>query len=181
MTLAQVQAVVALVAFLIATWAGLIIAVALLLPKQTSRAEIELSESPIRCFGVGLLMLIPLLIAGGILHIPSGGAKLLGFLGLIAIGAALAVGSSGVALLMGRRISEMTDARSGFGGLVRGSVVYSLALGFPLIGWFGFLPVSLVLSLGAGMRAVIRSSAPVHPPISPSGPEYDVLDRRGAI
>ena len=181
MTLAQVQAVVALITFLIATWAGLIIAVALLLPKQTSRAEVELSDSPVRSFFVGTTMLAPTIVGSIMLRSPSGGVKLLGFAALICIGAALAIGASGVALLMGRRISEMSAARTGFGGLVRGSVVYSLALGFPLIGWFAFLPVSLILSLGSGARAVWRSSQTVYPPVNPTRPDYDMLEHRGAI
>jgi hypothetical protein len=181
MTLAQVQGVVAMVMFLIATWAGLIIAVALLLPKHTSMAERELTVSPLKSFFLGVAMLIPTIITTVMLRSPSGGLKLLGFVGLVCIGAALAIGASGMALLMGRRISEMTDMRTGFGGLVRGSVVYSLALGFPLIGWLAFLPICMILALGSGIRGICRALVAVHPPVNPTGPEYDVLERRGAV
>lgn len=181
MTLAQVQAAVALITFLIATWAGLIIAMALLLPKQTGRAELALSDSPVRSLLVGLAMLIPGAISVVMAGSPAGALKLIGFLALIGIGGALAIGSAGVALLMGRRISEMTESRTGFSSLIRGSVVYSLALGFPLIGWFLFMPVSLVMSLGSGTRALWRSSQTVYPPVTPGKPDYDVLERRGAI
>jgi len=181
MTLAQVQAAVALITFLIATWAGLIIAVALLLPKQASDAQRTLSRSPVRSFFIGLAMLIPTVLGVTMLRSPIGSVKLLGFALLVYIGAALAIGASGVAMLMGQRIREMTDSRSDFAGLVRGSIVFSLALGFPLIGWFVFLPVSLVLSLGLGARAIRRSSAAVLPPVNPSGPEYDVVRSQGAV
>jgi hypothetical protein len=180
MTLAQVQATVALVTFLIVTWAGLIIAIALLLPKHTSRAELTLSISPLRCLWVGLVMLVPMLITLRMIALPSPAIKLIGFIALVAIGAALSIGSSGLAMLMGRRISEMTGIRLAFGSLVKGSVIYSLALGFPFIGWFLFLPISIVMSLGAGARALWRSAQTMYP-ANPSGPEYDVLEHRGAI
>ena len=170
MTLAQVQGTFGLIAFLIATWAGLIIAIALLLPKHASRSEISLSETPLKSFFTGLLMLIPGAISLGLLRSPSGGAKLLGFLALSGVGAAIAIGAAGLATLMGRRISEMAEARSDFGTLVRGSVIYSLALGFPFIGWFVFLPISLVLAMGAGVRGILRNSPSIIANAAPEPP-----------
>jgi hypothetical protein len=180
MTLAQVYATIASVILLMATWGGLIIAMALLLPQHTSRAELALTARPLRSFVVGLAMIIPTVVASVMLRSPFGGVKLLGFIALVAIGAALSIGASGMALLMGRRISEMSDSRSGFASMVRGSAVFSLALGFPVIGWFLFLPIALVISLGAGTRALWRSSQSVLP-LNPAKPDYDVLEHRGAV
>lgn len=50
MTLAQVQAAVAVVVALIGTWAGLLMAVALLLPDKADRAEAALETNSKRCF-----------------------------------------------------------------------------------------------------------------------------------
>lgn len=154
MTLAQVQISVAIVTALIATWAGLLVSVALLLPQQTGRAEYELETNPKRCLlrGTGLLLLFfgGLFLTGA----PQPAVKLLGFLLMSGLLAVMTVGAAGVAALMGRRISEMTGARTSFGALVRGSIAYSLAIGFPWIGWMIFAPVSMLFAVGAGFRAV---------------------------
>jgi len=181
MTLAQVQATIALITFLITTWAGLTIAVALLLPKNAGKAESFIAESPFKSFLTGLAMLLPFAITVAMVRLPGGGAKLLGFLGIVALGAALAIGAAGMSLLLGRRISDMAGDRPGFSSLVRGGIVYSLAIGFPLIGWFGFLPAAIVISLGSGTRALLRASQAARPPISPLNSDYETSGSHGAI
>lgn len=154
MTLAQVQAAVAVVVALIGTWAGLLMAVALLLPDKADRAEAALDTHTKRCFlhGLGLMGLfaVGLMLASA----PAPPLKLLGLLLMLGLSALLTLGATGMAKLMGRRIGEMSGARTSFGFLVRGSFVYSAALGFPLIGWYVFAPISLVCALGAGAAAL---------------------------
>jgi hypothetical protein len=175
MTLAQVQAAVAIVAALIGTWTGLLIAVALSLPKQTGMAEYALETAPRRCFLSGLGMTVLFIISIRFLQAPPPGAKLVGIGLLLALGVVLTIGAAGLAQLLGRRIGEMSGARTSFGTLVRGSLVYSLAMGFPLIGWYLFLPLSAVCALGAGAVALWPRRRPA--PLTPN----PAAEQQGAI
>ncbi len=154
MTLAQVQAAVAVVAALVATWTGLLIAVALLLPKQAGRAELALEERPRACFFSGLGMLAAVIGAFLIFQIPSPITKLIGQLLFLSFGGTLILGGAGLAALMGRRISDMSGAKTSFGSLVRGSLIYSMAIGFPYIGWLLFAPLSAIFAVGAGAKTL---------------------------
>ena len=106
MTLAQVQAVVALISALILSWAALLIAVALTLPEQTARAEAALVNRPKQCFGVGFGMAILLIIALISFRVPP--LILPALIGSLSIGAVLVVGAAGLAKLMGTRIAKMS-------------------------------------------------------------------------
>ena len=167
MTLAQVQFVVALISALILSWAALLMAVALTLPEQTARAEAALVSQPKKCFGAGFVMAVLLIITLISLKIP--GVQLFGFLFLLFLAAIFMVGAAGLAKLMGTRIAQMSGWQShSFGNLVKGSLVYSLALMFPLIGWSLFLPLSMLGAMGAGAMALWpkRKEMPAVPPLS---------------
>jgi hypothetical protein len=168
MTLAQVQAVVAVVVALGATWAGLMMAVALTLPVQTRRAESALETAPRRCLfsGVGLFLLF--MVAVKLLQAPLPLAKLLGFALVMGLCAVLTLGAAGIAQLMGKRIGEMAGARTSFGMLVRGSVVFSMAMLFPWIGWFLFAPLAGLCALGAGASALWPRRRMAMPPVPPN-------------
>ena len=183
MTLAQVQAAMAVVAVLVATWAGMMMAVALLLPKQSKRAGEALNGMPWVCGATGLGLAIMLIIGFVLLQVPAPLIKLIGMALLLGLGGLLSIGGAGVALLMGERIGELSGARTSFTALVRGSVVYSLAVGFPFIGWFLFAPLSLLFAMGAGVVALWPSRAIATPPMTPPAPrpDYDLMERRGAI
>ena len=177
MTLAQVQAVVALISALILSWAALLMAVALTLPEQTARAEAALVNRPKQCFAVGFGMAILLIIALISFRIPP--LILPALIGSLSIGAVLVVGAAGVAKLMGTRIAKMSGWEShSFGNLVKGSLVYSVAMLFPLIGWYLFLPISLLGAMGAGLLALWprRKTMPASPPRS----EVPTMDFSGA-
>lgn len=183
MTQAQVQAAMAVVVVLIATWAGTMMAVALLLPKQAKRAGEALNGMPWVCGATGLGLAMLVILGFVLVGIPAPVVKLAGFLLLLGLGALLSIGGAGIALLMGERISEMSGARTSFTALVRGSVVYSLAVGFPFIGWFLFAPLSIVFALGAGVVALWTSRVTAVPPMTPPAPrpDYDLMERQGAI
>ena len=178
MTLAQVQAAVALVVALIATWAGLTMAVALLMPLQTGRAEQALETSPNRCFVSGLPLFLVFVVAFLLLQTPHPLVKLFSFLLFLGLGAVLLVGAAGMAHLMGKRIGEMSGARTSFGMLVRGSFVFSGAVFFPILGWWLFAPLSALFALGAGVRALWPQRRAVLPPVMP---DLDIAGRQGAV
>ncbi len=183
MTQAQVQAAMAFVVLLIATWAGTMMAVALWLPKQSKRASEALNGMPWVCGATGLGLAILLVIGIVLLGVPAPILKLAGIVLLLGLGALLSLGGAGIALLMGERISDLSGARTSFTALVRGSVVYSLAVGFPFIGWFLFAPLSIIFAMGAGVMALLPARQAAVPPMTPPAqrPDYDLMEHRGAI
>jgi hypothetical protein len=80
--------------------------------------------------------------------------RLLGVAIALLLGSAMTVGASGLAQMMGRRIAGMSDGATEWGGLVRGSLAFSLACLVPIIGWMLFLPIVTILSMGAGIVAL---------------------------
>jgi hypothetical protein len=160
MTLAQVQAGVAFLFGIVATLTALLVSVALLLPNHAGRAERALDETPKRCFYIGLgLLLVTILGVAGLSGHPL--LKLIGFLVLLAISGLITLGCAGMALLMGRRIGEMSGARSSLGCLVRGGLAYSIGVMFPIVGWWLLAPLSVLCAAGAGMIAIRHATRPV--------------------
>jgi hypothetical protein len=160
MTLAQVQAGVALLFGIIATLTALLVSVALLLPRHAGSAERALDETPRRCFGIGLGLLVVTILGFMGLSAPNPLLKLIGFLTLLSISGLITLGCSGMALLMGRRIGEMSGARSSLGCLVRGGLAYSIAVMFPVVGWWLLSPLTALCAAGAGFIAVRQASRP---------------------
>ena len=154
MSLAQVQAAVAIFVALMVSLTGLFTSTAILLPVHTQKAEAALNQSPKRCLlgGLGLLLVGALAIA--FLSAPVPLLKLVGIALLLFLGALVTMGGAGMAQLMGKRISEMSGAQTTFGALVRGSVAYSVGVFFPLIGWYILAPLSILCALGAGVAAL---------------------------
>ena len=182
MTLALVQATVAIILTMVATWTGLLVSVAFLLPRTAFRSEQLIGSEPWKCFFIGLGIALVLVI--GMVAASAGFpiVKLFG-LGLIMLtGALIAIGSAGVAQTIGKR-GEPDGVAPTFGMLVRGSLVYSLALGFPLLGWFVFAPLALALSAGAGVMALVPQRHTIYTPpnVPPSPSDYDLSGRTGII
>ncbi len=166
MTLAQVQAAVAIVVALIATWSGLLMAVALALPELTGRAEHALEARTRRCFVNGIASLLLLVLSVALLRLPNPLAKVIGQALMLLLAATLTVGMAGIAQLMGKRIGEMSGAKTSFGALARGSLVLSLALFFPYMGWLIFAPISSVCAAGAGAIALIPKHREARPKVT---------------
>jgi len=160
MTLAQVQAVVAALFAVIATLTGLLTSVTLLLPKQANGAAEVLDEKPRRCFWKGLALLVIAALALRGLAVPNPLIKFVCFAILMGMAGLVTLGCAGMALLMGRRIGEMSGARSSLGCLVRGSLVYSIGIMFPIVGWWLLAPLSVLCAAGAGLTALRPASAP---------------------
>ena len=154
MSLSQVQMAVAIVVGLIATWSAMLIGISLLLPNQVGKSEYILETETKSCFWKGLIMLLVLAFSFLLLYLPLPITKILGQVVLMLYFATLVVGSAGLAKLMGRRMSEMSGSRNSFANLVQGTIVYSLAMGFPYFGWFLFAPLTALYATGAGMQAL---------------------------
>ena len=89
--------------------------------------------------------------------IPNGAVR---FAGWVLITLALSFSSLGAAGLAGK-MGERLGLRSGntispAAAFVRGALALELAAAFPIIGWFIFIPLAVVTSLGASAFAVLR-------------------------
>jgi len=155
---------------LLTSWSALVIVTALALPQQTHRAQTFLDKNTKKCFFVGLVMAVLVFIALTMVGNPAGPIKLVGMALALSLGGVLIVGGAGIASLLGSRIGEMSGARTSFGMLVRGSIVHSFAMLFPLLGWFLMLPLSIIFALGSGVLAILPQkqtySSPIIPPLS---------------
>ncbi len=154
MTLALVQAVMNIIIVMVLTWTGLMISVAFLLPEKVERAANFVKDSSRACFLRGVGMMLLLVIAFVLASVGVVPNKLIGLLLIGGIGGVLALGSAGLAQMIGKR-SDLQDTSSSFVQCLRGSLVFSLALGFPYIGWFVFAPVALMFAMGAGITALL--------------------------
>jgi hypothetical protein len=160
MTLAQVQAGVAFLFGIVASLTGLLVAVALLLPNHAGMAERALDETPKRCFWRGMALLVILILGFIAIGNPLPLIKLVGFLMLMGVAGLITLGCAGMARLMGRRIGEMSGARSSLGCLVRGGLAYSIGVMFPIVGWWLLAPLSAVCAAGAGWISVRPTPRP---------------------
>ena len=126
-----------------------------LFPAAVGRAQLRLVHTPLRCFWLGLagavLTAIPVLILTGA---AAGPFKLLGWALLAGVLAVASLGGAGWAFSMGLRLAP--QAGDSLRGLLLGAAVSELAAIFPLVGWFVFLPFTLLASLGASIFAILR-------------------------
>ncbi|MEQ1693698.1 MAG: hypothetical protein ABMA00_20585 [Gemmatimonas sp.] len=132
------------------------LAAAALVPGLVDHAREEYGVRPIRITILGLVMGLPLVIAGlGIAKVaPAGGVKL--------IGAALAaipllmglVGSAGLSERIGHGLVHGDDARSPWRRSLRGAVVLSVTFLLPFVGWFAVMPLVLFSGVGASLLAL---------------------------
>ena len=151
---------------------GLVFTWWLLFPGPAGRAEARLAHTPGRTFSFGLLLtlivaVLVLVLANG----PLPGANLAA-VGLVIITLAVAaVGAAGLTNWMAQRLSAQSKAGlSPAAAFIRAVVVLELAAAFPIIGWFLFIPLCLILCLGAAGLALLRHDprrqpAPVGEPL----------------
>lgn len=128
---------------------GLLLAWSLLFPQTVARARQRLEQHPWRCFFSGLLLLLlAFAVLATLFNLPAGPARLLAWLGLAFTLALTSLGGTGLAMLMGSRLTGQGN------GLIRGAIALELAVITPLIGWFIVLPCSVICALGAAGLAL---------------------------
>ncbi len=136
---------------------GLVVALNLLLPRTVERAYIRLNRTPVKSFILGALVTLVIGVwVAALAGAPSGALK-----GIAAVSAVIGLGLSsigvaGLARLLGERISFLGETRSELVNLVGGAVIYELACLAPPVGWFLFLPLSVVTTVGAAVFALLR-------------------------
>lgn len=135
--------------------AALLVTLAALMPRATSRSKHALLQSPRRAFFVGLANYIFL---GGIALVLLNAGDVPALLGLLLLGALLAVtapGLAGLARLTGERLADMRRADwSPFKQMLWGAVTLEIAaVGLPFFGWFVVAPALLATAFGAAVVA----------------------------
>lgn len=133
---------------------GLLLTWQLLLPNVVQRAEQRLEANPWRCFWAGLVLLGLALIPLAILFNIPGPGQALGFATTFLLMTVASLGAAGLARLMGQRLQKEGVSVSISGATIRGAVAMALAAIFPVIGWFIFIPLTLIITFGAAMPAL---------------------------
>lgn len=136
---------------------GLIFTWWLLFPGPVSRAEARLTHTPGRAFFSGLLLVFLLtVVVVALVNLPLPGANFTAVALVVITLAVSAVGAAGLTHWMAQRLRERSNpGLSPAGGFLRAVVVLELAAAFPIIGWFLFIPLCLILSLGAAVLALM--------------------------
>lgn len=143
-------------------WAGL------MLPGPVGRARERIEKRPVACFFWGALILgVTAIFSLNMINGERPGPVQL--LGWIVAGPMLAgsiVGGSAFSHLLARRIQAQMQSESHILALVGGAVCTTLASLLPVIGWFVFLPVVGIISIGAGFPSLFkRASKRVEQPV----------------
>ncbi len=152
--------VATILAIAVTNWA-MIMAIGLLFPGRARDAQAEITENPWKCLVRGSLLGLPLaLFALVLMGIPFPIAKLAGVALMVVVLGIAALGSAGLAMVAGERLQELAPEMPVYGVFSRGAGFIVASSILPFLGWFGFGPIALVVSLGAGLK-VIRAKAPV--------------------
>jgi hypothetical protein len=127
-----------------------------LFPATVERARLRLDRTPAASFWLGLAVLIgfliPILI---LLNLPSGFFKFLGWLTIAFVLVLSSFGAAGLASRFADKLNRI-GSFSAIGAFVRGAVIIELASVLPVLGWFVFLPIATVTSLGASVFAILN-------------------------
>jgi hypothetical protein len=116
------------------------------------------------------------------------GVKALTVLPLFGCAVLLGAGLAGVSMAVGQRLPSPADEGRPWRALVRGVITTELAFLVPFVGWLFFLPLAVVMGLGAMTRALLKrerepeAAAPTHaePEEEPQPDEASELQGIGA-
>ena len=143
-----------LLALLILAW---------LFPNSTRQAADTMGRSPIRSFGIGLLLVLALVIFGlPSLFSTNIMAQTLCVVLWLGVVAPLFVGIGGLTMKVGQRLSGQQGGHASFPTLAKSSLLLTVALLFPVLGWFLFAPIAMTVALGAGVSALWPKSRERH-------------------
>lgn len=183
--MATVYAVTFTVLGLVVTYSSLLVWTALLLPAPVARARARLETRPVACFFAGLgFFLLTVLAFAGFLLIRNAwmvvlsdslqrAADALQFSRIhndVFIFANCAVwpvvaapamvgwiiGGAAFAQMFAARARPLMHDDRPLLALILGAVMESLAFFLPPVGWFVFLPIIALMSIGAGLLAILK-------------------------
>lgn len=133
----------------------LVVLVNLLLPAASLRASEGFQSRAASQLGVGVLVGLPVILAGLVLlNLPLPILKVLGVTVIAALLGVASLGFAGLARLCGERVSQAGGASNTYQGLTKGTLALVGVCLFPVLGWFVFAPLGLFASIGGGIRAL---------------------------
>ena len=174
MTIGDVNAMIAGVgATGVTLWASLL-GISALFGERTRRAANVIEAQAGRTLGLGAALAVS---AGAIglifVNQPNGLLKFVGWVMLAGLLAMAALGSAGLSRVAGARVGRMDPNLSTLGAVGRGAGLLVTAGFLPFLGWFGFFPLMLFISLGAGCRAMAEKT----PLGDPQPADLPILER----
>jgi hypothetical protein len=142
-------------------------------PRRVARTAERCERNGIKSFLVGVLVTGGFLLASVVVAKRLGtagqlAAWALGFLFLIFSG----IGTTGLVTHLGKRLSSPADADRPWKATVRGGVALELAYLVPILGWFGLLPLSLIIGAGAATLSFIGRREAATPPYATAGRQW---------
>lgn len=149
---------------IVATLAGIavtlwcfLIACMLLFPARVAAARNAVANQVSFCIGGGFAALVYGFFSLIVLQVPNPGVKLFGALMLSSYFGLVAIGSSGIAKLGSERLRTLKGDHSNLFDAYAKSALYLVIAGMlPVLGWFLFAPVFMLMAGGAGMMAVLK-------------------------
>lgn len=158
-TIGDALAVVGLVFGVCGSLWALVLGASLLFPSRAATAQTALAR-PWASFLWGLFAALTLgVLAVVLMATPTPPAKILGMALLGVLLGASAIGGAGLVHAAAGRIRELDPESSAFSALARGAGILVLSGLVPFLGWFGIAPIALLVSLGAGLRALLTRRA----------------------
>lgn len=154
--LGDVTTVFAILAALGVVFPGLLLTWSLWMPGMVERSRERIARTPWKSLFVGLVILLMASVPLGILNALAGPFQFLAFVGGFSLLTFASVGAAGLASLMGERLRGQGVQVSSPGALLRGAVALEFATVFPIIGWFILFPLTLLVSLGAAVFALLH-------------------------
>jgi hypothetical protein len=153
-TIGDVLAIIAaLIGLGLTTWA-LLVSCALLFPRKVNRAWVACELNVRTNMALGIVMLLPALLALTMLGNPHPLLKVLGAVILLGDLSFAAIGAAGLGYIAGDQIRRMDPSLGEYSAYLRGSAFLVTASMLPILGWFVVGPAILLASLGGGLRAV---------------------------
>ncbi|MBX3118195.1 MAG: hypothetical protein KF784_03955 [Fimbriimonadaceae bacterium] len=167
----DVLAVVASIIFICASIWATIMASCLLFSNKVKHAQTSFETKPGVVFGVGFGTVLFISVLVTMLWVVPLTRVFSFTLFMVALSVAL-MGAGGLAKVLGNRISPLDPDVSSFKNMARGGgLMVALSL-VPLVGWFFFTPLMIIMSLGAGTMSLFSRLQPQ--PLGDAQPNFDV-------
>lgn len=127
-------------------------------PDLVQRSQQRLVSTPWKSLGMGCLSAVLASVPALILFaLPSQLTQVMAWGWILLLLVLSSMAAAGLAQEIGERLHSVSgESFSPLGAFLRGALCWELAVVFPIIGWGVILPVSLLMTLGAGTSALIN-------------------------
>lgn len=154
-TIGDSFSIVATLAGLALTFWCFALACALLFPAKVSAARSAISLRAASCGTTGVLALVIGFFGIIALNLPNPLAKFLGLMIVAGYFGLVAIGSAGISMLAGERLSHLKNEQTTtFDSFAKASLYIVIAGMLPILGWFLFAPAYILFAGGAGLKAL---------------------------